>query len=106
MNSDDSARNLLPDVTLPELTDVSLPDNIFDDLPWNDPEPETGDSTARGIVEGMSLEEREKMIGVSPAIRAWFERLLLLPGAECDTTVRRMASVDREKFNRWRGMAA
>ena len=79
---------------------------IVDDLPWSEPEPETGDSTARGIVEGMSVEERERAIGVSPDIRRWFDSLLSLPAAEMQTAVRRMASVDREKFFRWREIAA
>ena len=85
-----------------------LPLPLIDDLPWSEPEPETetGDSTARAIVKGMSREERERMIGVSPAIRRWFEQLLALPDVERETTVRRMASVDRTKFYRWQELAA
>jgi hypothetical protein len=108
----------LPDVTLPDtlpddmlpditLSDVTLPDVIlFDDLPWNEPEPETGDSTMAAIVREMTREEREKAIGVSPAIAQWFLRLESLPSAERDTTVRRMAPVDREKFHRWRALSS
>lgn len=83
-----------------------LPLPLVDDLPWSEPEEETGDSTAREIVATMTREERERAIGVSPDIRAWFDRILSLPTAERETTVRRMASVDREKFYRWREIAA
>jgi hypothetical protein len=98
--------DMLPDITLP---DVTLPDVIlFDDLPWNEPEPETetGDSTMAAIVREMTREEREKAIGVSPAIAQWFQRLENLSSAERDTTVRRMAPVDREKFHRWRALSS
>lgn len=78
---------------------------IVDDLPWSEPEEETGDSTAAAIVRGMSREERERMAGISPAIRRWFERIAAMQPAERETVVGRMASVDRERFHRWRELA-